>query len=217
MRSLTLVFALSLPLPAVADCAGEIAALFDGGAWDPFTRANRHEVTMSRAPNGSETQVSEVFWDGPVKSINCSVNGCFLGIGAETWRSDTAEGPGRRSAAPGSTTRKGSRARPGPDRRLGERARMSRDGRSRRRRGAGLPVLFKPEPNRFGSWWGGRYLVWLTPDAARILRIEARRGDRELGAGARRGCASHGGHRGSDDRHRGAVRPGRVPALTLAE
>ena len=175
MRSLTAIFALSLslPLPAAADCAGEIAALFDGGAWDPFTRANRHEVTMSRAPDGSETQVSEVFWDGPVKSINCSVNGCFLGIGAETWRSDTAEGPWTSIGSTGiddpegfaRETRDLIAASVSEPECLGT---VDLDGVE------ALAYRFysKPEPNRFGSWRGGRYTVWLTPDAARILRIE---------------------------------------------
>ncbi|MEM8541648.1 MAG: hypothetical protein AAGF25_11905 [Pseudomonadota bacterium] len=30
----------------------------------------------------------------------------------------------------------------------------------------------KPEPNEYGSWWGGRYSVWVDQSKNRILRIE---------------------------------------------
>ena len=173
MRPLALVFALSLPLPAAADCADEIAALFDGGAWDPFARANRHEVTVSRAPDGTETPESEVYWDGPIKSINCTVNGCFLGIGAETWQSDTAEGPWTSIGSTGiedpedfaRETRDLMAASVAEPECLGA---VDLDGTE----ALAYRFFSKPEPNRFGSWWGGRYTVWLTPDAGRILRIE---------------------------------------------
>lgn len=177
MRSLFLSFALLLPVPAVADCAGEIAALFDGGAWDPFTRANRHEVTVARQPDGSETAVSDVLWDGPLKSINCTPNGCYLGIGAETWQGESFDGPW---AAMGSTgvedpegfvreTRDLLAASVSEPECLGT---VSLDGADT----LAYRFFSKPEPNRFGSWWGGRYTVWLTPDAERILRIELAEG-----------------------------------------
>lgn len=173
MRRLVLAFFLSLPLPATADCAGEIAALFDGGAWDPFTRANRREVTVARGPDGVETPVSDVLWDGPLKSINCTPNGCFLAIGAETWRGASAEGPWEPMGSTGvedpegfvRETRDLLAASVSEPECLGA---VSLDGTD------ALAYRFysQPEPNRFGSWWGGRYTVWLTPDAARIVRIE---------------------------------------------
>lgn len=36
--------------------------------------------------------------------------------------------------------------------------------------------LSKPEPNEYGSWWGGRYSVWVDAQASRILRIELAEG-----------------------------------------
>jgi len=173
MRHLALLIALTLPLPAAADCAGEIAQLFDGGAWDPFARANRREVTVAQHPDGSETPVSDVLWDGPLKSINCTPNGCFLAIGAETWRGDTAQGPW---AAMGSTgiddpegfvreTNDLLAASVSEPECLGLVALEGAEARAYR-------FFSKPEPNRFGSWWGGRYTLWLTPGAEKILRID---------------------------------------------
>lgn len=34
----------------------------------------------------------------------------------------------------------------------------------------------KPQPNEYGSWWGGRYSVWVAQDAKRLLRIEISEG-----------------------------------------
>jgi len=177
MRHFVLACALALPLPAAADCAGAIAALFDGGAWDPFARANRREVTVSRQPDGSETPVSDVLWDGPLNSINCTPNGCFLAIGAETWRGDTARGP---------WTPMGSTGVEDPEGFVQETndllAASVREpeclGTVMLDDAETLAYRFfsKPEPNRFGSWWGGRYTVWLTPDATQILRIELAEG-----------------------------------------
>jgi len=178
MQRLTFILAVALaPFSATADCAAEIAALFDGGAWDPFTRANRHEVTVARQPDGSETPVSDVLWDGPLKSINCTPNGCFLAIGAETWRGETAQGPW---AAMGSTgvedpegfvreTRDLLAASVSAPECLGT---VSLDGEE----ALAYRFFSKPEPNRFGSWWGGRYTVWLSPDAERIVRIDLAEG-----------------------------------------
>ncbi len=177
MRRLAFVCLLALPLPATADCAGEIAALFDGGAWDPFTRANRREVTVARAPDGSETPVSDVLWDGPLKSINCTPNGCFLAVGAETWRGNSAEGPWTSMGSTGVEDPEGFvqetndllAASVREPECLGT---VTLDGTET----LAYRFFSKPEPNRFGSWWGGRYTVWLTPDANQILRIELAEG-----------------------------------------
>ncbi len=76
-----------------ADCGAEINALFHGGAWDPFVRENRRETTVSRNPDGIETPISDVLWDGPIRSINCTPNGCFMAIGYAFWQGTSFEGP----------------------------------------------------------------------------------------------------------------------------
>lgn len=173
MRRIAILVALALPLPAAADCAGDIGALFQGGAWDPFTRANRQEVTVALAPDGSETPVSDVLWDGPLKSINCTPNGCFLAIGAETWRGESFDGPWEAMGNTGiedpedfvRETRDLLAASVSEPECLGT---VTLDGVE----ALAYRFFSQPEPNRFGSWWGGRYTVWLTPDAGQILRIE---------------------------------------------
>ena len=97
MRILPVLLAACLPmaspLPAAADCAGEIAALFKGGALDPFVRPNRREVTVSRAEDGTETPLSDVIWDGPTRSVNCYGSGCAMMIGREAWMGQSFDGP----------------------------------------------------------------------------------------------------------------------------
>lgn len=163
--------------PAAADCASEIDALFDGGAWDPFARENRRETTVIRHPDGSETASSDVLWDGPIRSINCTPNGCFMGIGSGTWQGPGFDGPWTRSGDTGvkdpeafvrATTARlaASVSEPeclGATDIEGQSAQLYR-------------FLSKPEPNEYGSWWGGRYSVWIDPDASRVLRLELAEG-----------------------------------------
>lgn len=163
--------------PAAADCAAEIGGLFKGGAWDPFVRENRRETTVLRHPNGQETASSDVLWDGPIKSINCTPNGCFMAIGSATWKGYSFDGPWTPSADTGVAE---------PEKFV--RATMDRLAASVAEPeclGAteldGEPAVLyrffsKPEPNEYGSWWGGRYSVWVSPDAKRLLRIEIAEG-----------------------------------------
>lgn len=162
---------------AAANCAAEINKLFHGGAWDPFTRENRRETTVFRHPDGTETPFSDVLWDGPVRSINCTPNGCFMAIGNAFWSGPTFDGPWKR----------------GNDTRTGDPKEFVRATNARLAASVKRPeclgvtdldgqdtVLYrffsKPEPNEHGSWWGGRYSVWVDPEANRILRVELSEG-----------------------------------------
>ena len=163
--------------PAAADCAAEINKLFHGGAWDPFTRENRRETTVVRRPDGTETPSSDVLWDGPIRSINCTPNGCFMAIGSATWKGSSFDGPWTPAGDTGvSDPREFVRA---------TNARLAASVSQPECPGATdldgqETVLYrfhsKPEPNEYGSWWGGRYSVWVDPDAKRILRIELAEG-----------------------------------------
>ncbi len=163
--------------PAAADCASEIGALFDGGAWDPMTRENRRETTVTRHPDGTETAIADVLWDGPIRSINCTPNGCFKAVGYASWQGPAFDGPWTRSNDTGTGDPeefvRATNARlaasvseaecPGA---------TDLDGQS----AVLYHFLSKPEPNEHGSWWGGRYSVWVAPDAKRLLRIELSKG-----------------------------------------
>ncbi len=163
--------------PAAADCAAEIDKLFHGGAWDPFTRENRRETTVLRNPDGTENPSSDVLWDGPIRSINCTPHGCIMAIGNASWMGAKSDGPWKRSNDTGT----------------GDPAEFVRATNARLAASVSEPECLgatdldgqstflyrffsKPEPNEHGSWWGGRYSVWVDPDANRLLRIELAEG-----------------------------------------
>lgn len=168
---------LAVTTPAAADCAAEINSLFHGGAWDPFERENRRETTIIRHPNGTETPSSDVLWDGPLRSINCTPNGCFMAIGNAFWQGKTFEGPWTRSndvknGDPEEFVRATNARLLASVKQPQCLGKTDLDGKST------LHYTFfsKPEPNEHGSWWGGRYSLWLDPDTNRILRIELAEG-----------------------------------------
>ncbi len=175
MRGLLFLLATSVlaPAPAWADCATEIGALFEGGAWDPFARENRRETTILRKPDGTETQTSDVLWDGPLRSINCSANGCFMAIGVAAWTGPSFEGPWTRSTDTG--THDPEEFVRGTNQRLADSV-SAVECLGEVMLGEQSSQLYrffsKPEPNDYGSWWGGRYSVWVDQPNNRILQIE---------------------------------------------
>lgn len=165
--------AATVTTPAVADCAGEINTLFNGGAWDPFVRENRRETTIVRHPDGKETPSSDVLWDGPVKSINCTPHGCFMAIGYASWKGASFEGPWVRSNDTG-TGDPEKFVRGTMDRLAASVSEPECLGPTDLKGRSTLHYRFfsKPEPNEHGSWWGGRYSVWIGTENNRLLRIE---------------------------------------------
>lgn len=166
------------PTQAFADCSREIVALLkDGGAWDPFVRENRRETTVIRKADGSESPSSDVLWDGPLRSINCTPNGCFMAIGADSWSGSSFEGPWKSTGNNGikdpEAFVRGTR-----DRLAASVAEAECPGKTELDGKAAVLYRFfsKPEPNEYGSWWGGRYSVWTDPQATRLLRIELAEG-----------------------------------------
>ncbi|HRX35365.1 MAG TPA: hypothetical protein P5337_03130 [Aestuariivirga sp.] len=177
MRSL-LMFSLICLTPTVAtaaaaNCAAEIGGLLNGGAWDPFVQENRRETTVLRHADGTETPISDVLWDGPYKSINCTPYGCFMAIGNASWTGSSFEGPWTRSNDTG-TVEPEEFVRATRDRLAASIAEPECPGATELDGEQALLYRFfsKPEPNEYGSWWGGRFSVWLTQDAKRLMRIE---------------------------------------------
>ena len=163
--------------PVVADCTAEIRALFDGGAWDPFVRENRRETMVAHHPDGTQSPLSDVMWDGPVKSINCTPHGCFMAIGSASWSGPSFAGPWAGPTDMGIADPEGF-ARATRDRLAASVAEadcagaVELDGQAAR-----LYHFFsKTEPNEHGAWWGGRYSVWVDTDARRVLRYEIAEG-----------------------------------------
>lgn len=159
--------------PAAADCLEEIKSMFNGGAWDPFVMENRRATTVLVHPDGSKAPYSDVLWDGPFRSINCTPNGCFMAIGNSSWTGSSFEGPWKKSGNVGTvdpeTFVRGTR-----DRLAASVTEPECSGNVDL--GGKTAILYhfysKPEPNEYGSWWGGRYSIWLDSTGKRMLRME---------------------------------------------
>lgn len=159
--------------PAAADCAADIRSIFQGGPWDPFVVGNRRATTVILHPDGSTSPNSDVLWDGPFRSINCTPHGCFMGIKNASWNGPTFEGPWTKSNdkgiedydafVRGTSDRLAASVQeaecPGETVLDGKPAKLYR-------------FFSKPEPNEFGSWWGGRYSYWVDGATERVVRFE---------------------------------------------
>ena len=167
------VFVALHPTEAKSDCAAEIAQLFKDGPWDPFIRKNRRETTVLRHPDGSTTPSSDVLWDGPIRSINCTPNGCYLAIGNSSWSGPSFKGPWKKTGTIDNIDPE-TFVRNTMDRLAAsvEKAQcpgsVDLDGKPARL----FRFFSKPEPNEHGSWWGGNYSAWIDASSNQLLRIE---------------------------------------------
>lgn len=167
------LFVIATPVPAAADCTADIAKLLQGGPWDPFVRKNRRETTVLRHADGSTSPYSDVLWDGPIRSINCTPNGCFMAIGNASWSGSSFEGPWKsngniKNIDPETFVRNTMDRLAASVEKAECPGEVDLDGKQ--------TVLYKffskPEPNEHGSWWGGNYSVWIDAKANQLLRIE---------------------------------------------
>lgn len=155
------------------DCSAEIKSLFQGGPWDPWVVGNRRTTTVDLHPDGTTSPKSDVLWDGPFRSINCTPNGCFMGIKNASWNGSSFDGPWTRSNDKGIEDFEAFVR--GTSDRLAESVTEAEclgetdlDGKS-----ATLYRFFaKSEPNEYGSWWGGRYSYWVDAATNRVVRME---------------------------------------------
>lgn len=173
MRCLALILALALPLPAAADCAGDVAALFRGGALDPFVRPNRREVTVTVAPDGTESPLSDVLWDGVTRSVNCTPTICAMQVGAEMWMRPV--GTEAWTAAPSQLPED----LEGFARAIVDDMAANLDAveclDEQELDGQAVQVFryrTRTNPNEFGSWWGGLYTAFIGADTGRLVRLE---------------------------------------------
>lgn len=180
MRALVLALVLPFALPAAAQadaCRDEIAALFDGGALDPFARPNRREVSVAVHPDGSISPVSDVIWDGVTRSVNCTPAGCAMAIGNRAWSGPGPEGPWTYAGESLSGDIEALTRKVGADMAAnlagaacpGEAIIEGRNLRLYRYR-------TQTNPNAWGSWWGGLYTAFVDIDSGRLLRLEQAEG-----------------------------------------
>jgi len=173
MRRLALVFALAFPLPASADCAADVAALFQGGPLDPFERPNRREVTMLHSHDGPVTQVSDVLWDGVTRSINCTETLCAMQVGTEMWikpqgMDDWMSAPSQLPEDPETFARAiadDMAANLSEAECLGPNVLDGRDVSVFRYR-------TKTNPNEFDAWFGGLFIAFIAADTGQLIRLE---------------------------------------------
>lgn len=162
------------PLPAVAECAAEVAALFNGGALDPLVRPNRRETTVARQPDGTTTPISDVVWDGPINALNCFTGGCMIIVGAQSWTAPAPEGPWSAGTDPYSGVDPLTFVTATRDRLAASITKPECLGPTDL---DGTPTIAyrffsKLEPNEFGAWWGGTYSYWVDPLAGQAVLIE---------------------------------------------
>ncbi len=93
--ALCLLGLIVLPVPpALADaCRNEIAALYQGGALDPFGRPKRREITMSVQPDGTQALITDVMWEAVTRSITKSGANHFLTYDRQMWMGPSFDGP----------------------------------------------------------------------------------------------------------------------------
>lgn len=163
---------LALPLPVAADCAAEVAGLFQGGALDPFARPNRHEVTVAIHPDGSQTAVADVLWDGVARSANCTPNGCFLSIDAATWQGEGFAGPWVFvSEMAGYDPEPFTRAMNDSFAANVTEAECQGAGELEGRAVVSYRYRTRTDPNEYGSWFGGLYTAWIEVETGQLMRL----------------------------------------------
>ncbi len=85
-------------LPTLAQdsaCHDRIAAMFDGGALDPFTRAPHRFTNTVQNPEGDTRYAFLTIWDSPARSLSGIIgSGPFtLVIDGDSWTGPAPEGP----------------------------------------------------------------------------------------------------------------------------
>lgn len=174
--SVALLACLSISAPAAAEsCRDEIAALFKGGALDPFMRPARREVTMRVMPDGSETLVTDVEWEAVTRSISESGGTFYLVYGTTMWSGPSRDGPWMNTGSPlpedfEEMTRQMADQNAANITEAQCPGTVDLDGRTVIQ----YSYRTRTDPNRHGSWFGGHYTAYIDPESGRLERLEIR-------------------------------------------
>ncbi|KNG94701.1 hypothetical protein [Pseudaestuariivita atlantica] len=96
------------PLPALADCTAEIAALFDGGALDAYARPPHRHFKEIRGEDGTLKQTFTSVVETPLKTISDDSAGTYaLAVEDRAWTGPGEDGPWTPSPANFPADRKG--------------------------------------------------------------------------------------------------------------
>ena len=163
------------PGAVLADaCQEEIAALYQGGALDPFAQPPYRALTEVRAPDGTVIQRFDWVVETPVRQVFGMQGGgqYILTLGSDAWRGETLAGPwqylgnmgpGDPEAAQRAVV-ESQRANVSEPECLGE---VMRDGvayRSYRFR-----TRTDPDPARGDSWFGSVQTVFIDPSSNLLM------------------------------------------------
>ncbi len=130
-------------------------------------------MTVSVAPDGTETPLSDVLWDGVTRSINCTAAMCAMQIdtamwmkpaGTEAWAAAPSQLPDDPEAFAQGIVDDMAANLTEPEC-LGAQVQGGRDVTVFRYR-------TQTEPNQFGSWWGGLYTAFIAGDTGQLIRLE---------------------------------------------
>lgn len=173
-----LLFPLALPAHAQdTACQDRIAAMFDGGALDPYTRPAHNYTNTVLTPDGDMRYQFFAIWDSPARRIS-GVNGSgsfVLIIDNDSWTGPSPEGPW--TAAPNMLPENYD------DVQRRQQAQMVKNLSETACPGRvevdDIPyenVRFftktDPEEASDGAWFGSRNSVFIDPDDGRVMRWE---------------------------------------------
>ena len=170
---------LALPAPALADpCTEEIAAMFRGGALDPFARPAHRQLREVYGEDGALDSTFEALIETPTQIVSGVVGSgnYMLMQGRETWIGPTMDGPWSPSgmtitedvAAAQAAVPESQAANLTGAECLGETEVEGRAAIAYR-----FTTRVDPHPARGNSWWGSRDTVYLDPDTGLPFRWEA--------------------------------------------
>ncbi|MCA0870861.1 hypothetical protein LCL97_08500 [Seohaeicola saemankumensis] len=160
--------------PVHADeCRDTIAALYQGGALDPFERPKRREVTVSVQPDGSESLVTDVIWDSVTRSVALSGGTYYLTFDGEMWSGPSFEGPWTPtgSSLPEDFEQM---TRQMADQSAANITEAQCPGQTEVGGNSWTTYVYrtKTDPNVHGSWFGGLHTAYIDPASGELARLE---------------------------------------------
>ncbi|MDK3016639.1 hypothetical protein [Pseudodonghicola flavimaris] len=170
----------ALPGPARAgSCRSEIAALFHGGALDPFARPPHVVDTTVLTVGGQVKKRQRVVFDTPMKSLTgLPGQQMTLVIGGRSWSGPTAQGPWRQNLtmrAPGDFEAEERASRDQMSRNISDpvcRGVVEHEGQRYRV----YEFFTRTDADASGRYFGARHVVYIDPKSG-LLMLQERSGD----------------------------------------
>lgn len=160
------------PLPALADpCTEEIAALFAGGAMDPFARPPHRQQVTEYDETGTETGQNLNIVESPLRTI-AGIGGAqfTMAVDRDLWNAPAEDGPwtplgyqmpeGREASIRAAAAQHAAN--------LAETACHGADAEGLLHYG----YRSRSDEDANGTWHGGFYEIWVDPKSGQLARME---------------------------------------------